>query len=623
MALFLIRQAADHGLVIPAATSQGYTDIGGFDTATQNAINQITALGISKGTSSSTFSPNDGVSRWQMALFIYRTGVAAGVTFSTNALHNEFGDVAGLSAEAQTAINTLADTRPDPAGHIALGTGLSLFSPTLVLVRWQMALFLTRLLAADNIVAPSGTRVIVTPTETLNLASGQARTYVATFKNADGTPYTGVVGIQLLDVSGTSPVFNNVSEQVNIQTTSDLLSINGTGIDAAARNADCALAVPVGACDEANGVAGTDGVVTFTIRHAGADESVIPLAWEDLDGDLGYETAGNVAPTEPYGVGGMTAFAAGAATEAVAGGYTVTVTKTTKATDVFEGTSGVCNGVLTLCSYFYDANDIFTVDGLASTLADFESALSRTDVVTVTYDPDAPDQSNFALADALLTPLTVTTPSANETVATSTYDVKGTSEPEATIQVRSDLNNNGVIDGGDGTIATGTADVDGNWTVTTPLILSSPNDWIVRQVVAGVAQTGVPVGFTVTQGASAGATLTSTVGADFGVPNLLDPNDTITITFSEPVIGINNGDVITVLDSDGTTGTLTLGTNASATGEGTATVVVTVTGAVVVSGGSGGVNPTASIQTITGFTDDDGETINVLGSGAGRSFSGF
>ena len=83
MALFLVRQAADHGLTIPAATSQGYTDIGGFDTATQNAINQITQLGISKGTSSSTFSPNDGVTRWQMALFIYRLGLAAGVTFTT------------------------------------------------------------------------------------------------------------------------------------------------------------------------------------------------------------------------------------------------------------------------------------------------------------------------------------------------------------------------------------------------------------------------------------------------------------------------------------------------------------------------------------------------------------
>ena len=95
MALFLVRQAADHGLTIPAATSQGYTDIGGFDTATQNAINQITQLGVSKGTSSTTFSPNLTVSRWQMALFIYRMGLAAGVTFTNDPLHNEFTDIGG------------------------------------------------------------------------------------------------------------------------------------------------------------------------------------------------------------------------------------------------------------------------------------------------------------------------------------------------------------------------------------------------------------------------------------------------------------------------------------------------------------------------------------------------
>ncbi len=44
-------------------------------------------------------------------------------------------------------------------------------------------------------------------------------------------------------------------------------------------------------------------MVTFTIRHAGAAEDAIPVAWEDLDLDGTYETAGNVAPTEPFGLG--------------------------------------------------------------------------------------------------------------------------------------------------------------------------------------------------------------------------------------------------------------------------------------------------------------------------------
>lgn len=159
MALFLVRQAAVHGIPIPAATSQGYTDIGDLPQPTQDAINQVTQLGVSKGTTSNTFSPHDGVTRWQMALFLYRLGVAAGVTFTNDTTHSQFTDIGPLSAEAQTAINALADK------HIALGTGGTLYSPTPVLTRWEMALFLTRLLAADAVAAPT------TPTAPLISAS--------------------------------------------------------------------------------------------------------------------------------------------------------------------------------------------------------------------------------------------------------------------------------------------------------------------------------------------------------------------------------------------------------------------------------------------------------------------
>jgi hypothetical protein len=371
-------------------------------------------------------------------------------------------------------------------------------------------------------------------------------------------------------------------------------------------------------------------VVTFTVRHdGGANESIIPLAWEDLDGDLSYESAGNVAPTEPYGVGGMTNFATGPATEAAAGTYTAFgVTKTTKASDTFEAllAATTCgNGVGVACTFFYDLNDIFSVGGLAATLADFEAALSAGDTVTITYDPDAPDQSNFALTDNA-GGLTVTTPSAATTATGTTTTIVGTSDPGALIRVKQDLNNdNDAADPGEGTVATATADENGNWTVVVPLLTGTANNFVVTQDPAGAAVESAPVDvFTITQGASAGATLTASAGTNGGTLGILDPVDTISITFSEPVLGISSGDVITVLDSDGTTGTLTIGTNALlVSGEGTATIVVRVTGAVVVSGGTGGVNPTASIQTITGFTDDDGQAINVLGSGAGRSFSGF
>jgi hypothetical protein len=72
MALFLTRLLTAVGVGLPSGASQGFTDIGGFDSATQQAVNQIRQLGISTGTTNITFSPNESVTRWQMALFLAR-----------------------------------------------------------------------------------------------------------------------------------------------------------------------------------------------------------------------------------------------------------------------------------------------------------------------------------------------------------------------------------------------------------------------------------------------------------------------------------------------------------------------------------------------------------------------
>ena len=148
MALFLIRQAAAHGMAIPTPADQGYSDIGTLPQSSQDAINQLSQLGVSQGTTPTTFGPLSGVTRWQMALFIYRLGLAAGVDLPSDPAHNLFTDIAQLSAEAQTAVGALSDK------HIALGTTETTFGPQRVLTRWEMALFLTRLLAAGNVPAP-------------------------------------------------------------------------------------------------------------------------------------------------------------------------------------------------------------------------------------------------------------------------------------------------------------------------------------------------------------------------------------------------------------------------------------------------------------------------------------
>jgi len=595
MALFLVRQAAAHGIAIPAPVPQGYTDIALFPQATQDAINQITQLGISKGTTTTTFSPNATVTRWQMALFLHRLGGSAGITFSNNPAHNEFTDIGAFSTETQTAINALADTKADPEGHIVLGTGGSLFSPNEAVFRWSMALFLTRVLAADGIIQP-GSRVAVTPTTQADMNVGLARTYTATLKDAAGAAYTGSFGVQLVEASAGAPVYNDVADFIVIEASTD----NPVGIGTAT----------------ITGTAGTDGIVTFTIRHVGAvGEDTIPVVWLDLDNDGTYETTGNVAPTEPFGLGGVANFVAGPPGEASAGTMVANlVSSTIKASDSFVAGTGGTSCAAGPCTFFYDANDIFSVDGIAATLADFEAALSAGDTVDGTYAPNPDNQSTFNLTDAVA-PLVVTDPAVPTTVDAATYAIKGTADPGATVRIYQDLDNDGTIDVGDGIVATAIAGEDGAWTVTTPLTQNAANNFLATQVpVGGVNSAPVDVP-TITESASAGATITSTTGANGGILNVLDPGDTITLVFSENLSGVGGSDTISLADSDGTTVTLTHGINATFALTAANTITVTITAAVPGSGGTfGGIQPIATVTAVSGFTDDDGEAINVVGS---------
>lgn len=73
MALFLTRMVEAAGLPLPGGAPQGFVDIGGATTEAQLAINQLAELGITRGTSETTFSPDQVVTREQMASFIART----------------------------------------------------------------------------------------------------------------------------------------------------------------------------------------------------------------------------------------------------------------------------------------------------------------------------------------------------------------------------------------------------------------------------------------------------------------------------------------------------------------------------------------------------------------------
>lgn len=72
MALFLMRLHMLTGYEAPSGESQGFTDIGDYPAITVAAINQLAQLGVTSGTTATTYGPAQPVTREQMASFLAR-----------------------------------------------------------------------------------------------------------------------------------------------------------------------------------------------------------------------------------------------------------------------------------------------------------------------------------------------------------------------------------------------------------------------------------------------------------------------------------------------------------------------------------------------------------------------
>ena len=81
-----------------------------------------------------------------MALFLVRFLGVAGVPLPTLATPAPFNDLAQMDPETLTAIDQLV------ALGVAAGTSMTTFEPSNDVLRWQMALFLTRVMALDGVV---------------------------------------------------------------------------------------------------------------------------------------------------------------------------------------------------------------------------------------------------------------------------------------------------------------------------------------------------------------------------------------------------------------------------------------------------------------------------------------
>ena len=142
------QEKADHkattsACVGDALDDQAYTDVSDGH-AFRDAINCIAYYGITDGTGDgSTFSPNDDVTRAQMAVFLARAAGVAGVDLG-DAKDQGFDDIGDLWQEAQDAINQLAGKGILPKGGS--------YRPDDAMTRAEMATALIGLLDAAEAV---------------------------------------------------------------------------------------------------------------------------------------------------------------------------------------------------------------------------------------------------------------------------------------------------------------------------------------------------------------------------------------------------------------------------------------------------------------------------------------
>jgi len=162
-----------------------FTDVSDMH-AFKDAINCIAYYGITNGTGDgSTYSPNQEVTRAEMAVFIARAAEKAGVDLG-DAMSAGFTDIGDAWAEAQDAINRLASK-----GMISSG---SAFRPDDAITRAEMASFLIGLLvkaSPDVTTSSTGTLQLsgTTPGSTTTAADwnyfGDARSSVPAANDAE------------------------------------------------------------------------------------------------------------------------------------------------------------------------------------------------------------------------------------------------------------------------------------------------------------------------------------------------------------------------------------------------------------------------------------------------------
>ena len=150
MAMFLVRAAVPAGITVPHPSGQGFEDLGHHASHIQDAVNQLAAMGITRGTSPTTFHPDAPIDRRQMAIFLHRflllapTGPGGSDASLVTPDDEVFEDLDGQPDSVVTAVRVMYEM------GVTAGVTASTFSPQALLTRAQMAVLVTRALAHTN-----------------------------------------------------------------------------------------------------------------------------------------------------------------------------------------------------------------------------------------------------------------------------------------------------------------------------------------------------------------------------------------------------------------------------------------------------------------------------------------
>ena len=122
----------------------GFLDVGGLGSESTRAIDCVAHYGITLGTSATTYSPADNLTRSQMARFLIRTAGALDVELPAGD-SSPFEDISGLDADGRRSVARLYEL------GVTQGRESGLFDPEGLVDRRQMSLFLSRTLAAAGV----------------------------------------------------------------------------------------------------------------------------------------------------------------------------------------------------------------------------------------------------------------------------------------------------------------------------------------------------------------------------------------------------------------------------------------------------------------------------------------